>query len=98
MRFKFKDSKLERLYIIGEGANALPENVVRRFLMTVALIAQIPDERSLYAYKGLRFEKLKGDRAGEYSLRLNQQYRLCFEVQKDQEGNLVYILEIVDYH
>ncbi|MDI6795052.1 MAG: type II toxin-antitoxin system RelE/ParE family toxin, partial [bacterium] len=41
-----------------------------------------------------RLEKLAGDRSGQYSIRINDQWRICFEWQK---GN-VYKVEIVDYH
>lgn len=43
---------------------------------------------------GTRLEKLKGDRDGQYSIRLNDQYRICFEWR---DGN-AYNVEIVDYH
>jgi proteic killer suppression protein len=43
---------------------------------------------------GFRLEKLKGDRHGQYGIRINQQYRVCFEWH---EGN-AYRAEIVDYH
>jgi proteic killer suppression protein len=41
-----------------------------------------------------RLEKLSGDREGQYSIRINQQWRICFEWQK---GN-AYKVEIADYH
>ena len=41
-----------------------------------------------------RLEKLKGDRAGQYSIRINRQWRICF-VWRD---NQAYDVEIVDYH
>ena len=41
-----------------------------------------------------RLEKLSGDRAGQYSIRINQQWRVCFEWR---EGD-AYNVEIVDYH
>ncbi|MCM1125960.1 MAG: type II toxin-antitoxin system RelE/ParE family toxin [Lachnospiraceae bacterium] len=39
-------------------------------------------------------EKLAGDRDGQYSIRINDQYRICFR----PEGNNFYDVEIVDYH
>ena len=39
-------------------------------------------------------EKLSGDREGQYSIRINDQYRICFR----EENNDYYELEIVDYH
>lgn len=41
-----------------------------------------------------RLEKLKGDRAGQWSIRINDQWRICFEWR---DGN-AYKVEIVDYH
>ena len=41
-----------------------------------------------------RLEKLDGDRKGQYNIRINDQYRICFQV----EGNNFFDVEIVDYH
>jgi proteic killer suppression protein len=43
---------------------------------------------------GLRLESLKGDRAGQFSVRINRQYRVCFEWVDGEAVNM----EIVDYH
>ena len=43
---------------------------------------------------GLRLEKLSGDREGQYSIRINDQYRICFEWRDDG----AYDVEITDYH
>ena len=61
-------------------------------------IAEAVDERDLYALKGLRYEKLKGDRAGERSLRLNDQWRLIVRPVSEADGRVMLIIEIVDYH
>jgi proteic killer suppression protein len=52
------------------------------------------DLRDLLAPPGNRLEKLHGDRAGQYSIRINDQWRICFywETGKARE------VEIVDYH
>jgi proteic killer suppression protein len=52
----------------------------------------------LYKRHGLHFEKLKGDRLGEYSMRLNEQYRLIATVEEDAQGAIIVIHDIVDYH
>jgi len=41
-----------------------------------------------------RLEKLAGDRAGQYSIRINDQWRICF----DWQDNAAYNVEITDYH
>jgi proteic killer suppression protein len=43
---------------------------------------------------GLRLEALKGDRRGQYSIRINDQFRICFEWRDGDAHNV----EIVDYH
>jgi proteic killer suppression protein len=43
---------------------------------------------------GLRLEKLKGNRAGQYSMRVNDQYRLCFTWKRDGAHSV----ELTDYH
>jgi proteic killer suppression protein len=53
-------------------------------------------KNTLRALPGNRLETLKGDRAGQYSIRINQQWRLCFEWPVGQPGPSN--VEIVDYH
>ena len=43
---------------------------------------------------GNRMEALKGKRAGQYSIRINEQWRICFQWKKGE----VFAVEIVDYH
>ena len=52
--------------------------------------------RDLAALPGNRFEALHGDRKGQYSIRVNDQWRICFEWPKDSPGPVN--VEIVDYH
>ncbi|MBP9838896.1 MAG: type II toxin-antitoxin system RelE/ParE family toxin [Proteobacteria bacterium] len=49
---------------------------------------------SLKAWAGLKLELLKGDRKGQLSIRINDQYRICFWFKEGQ----AYDVEIVDYH
>jgi toxin HigB-1 len=62
------------------------------------LIRAVPDETHLYNFKGLRFERLRGKRAHQRSLRLNGQYRLILEVEDRPGGNLAVVIAIEDYH
>lgn len=52
--------------------------------------------QDLAALPGNRFEALKGDRKGQYSIRINDQWRICFEWPKRSSGPEN--VEIVDYH
>lgn len=64
----------------------------------MAIIDSAADERDLYAFKGLRFEKLLGDRTGERSIRLNRQFRLILWLERDDQGKYLSISDIEDYH
>jgi proteic killer suppression protein len=52
--------------------------------------------KDLAALPGNRLEALKGDRAGQYSIRINDQWRICFEWPEGSPGPIK--VEIVDYH
>lgn len=52
--------------------------------------------QDLAALPGNRFESLKGDRKGQYSIRINDQWRVCFEWPEESPGPSN--VEIVDYH
>ena len=50
--------------------------------------------KALGAVPGNRLEKLKGDREGQFSIRVNEQFRICFEWNNGDAYNV----ELVDYH
>ena len=52
--------------------------------------------KDLAAISGNRLEALKGDRAGQYSIRINDQWRICFEWPAGSAGPIN--VEITDYH
>jgi proteic killer suppression protein len=98
LRFYFADNKLERLYTEEKGAHKYPEGVADAFFEVMAVIAGARDERDLRALKSLRYEKLKGKRSHQRSLRLNDQFRLVVEREEDEDGYLFRIVAIEDYH
>lgn len=70
---------------------AAVERIARRKLEVLAAAARLDDLRSP---PGNRLEALKGDRAGQHSIRINGQWRICF---RWRDGD-AYDVEIVDYH
>jgi len=67
------------------------ESVIRRKLRQLEIAGVLEDLR---VPPGNRLETLKGDRAGQYSIRVNDQFRICFRwTQAGPED-----VEIVDYH
>jgi proteic killer suppression protein len=61
-------------------------------------IRSAPDERDLYALKSLHFEKLKGQRSHQHSIRLNDQWRLILEFKGKAPNKTIVIVAIEDYH
>jgi len=99
MRFSFLNYEVRELYETGYCRSLrLQEGVIRGFFKAMLRIESAPNLQQLANNKGLRLEKLRGNRAGQYSVRLNDQYRLVFTAERDDEGDFVLIIEIVDYH
>jgi proteic killer suppression protein len=67
------------------------ENIARRKL---EIIDAVENLEGLKVPPSNHLEKLKGDRLGQYSIRVNRQYRICF----DYRNGDFYNVEIVDYH
>jgi proteic killer suppression protein len=96
MRFSFATDNLADLY--EYGSNKYHPYLIKAYRRVIDVIAVAPDERTLRGIKGLRMEKLQGDRNEQYSVRVSDQYRLIFTITRDDEGNYLLIIEIVDYH
>ena len=62
------------------------------------LLEQAPDERTLRNWKSLNYKKLSGDREDQRSIRVNDQYRIVFELLEDERPPAIRILEIDDTH
>ena len=98
MHFEFKKKRLELLYYQEKGAHKYPPEVIDAFFEKMSVIEAAVDIRDLYVMKSLHFEKMKGARSDERSIRLNKQFRLTLQIIKDEQGNWLLILDIEDYH
>jgi proteic killer suppression protein len=88
----FSSRDTERLYYRDAVRRfAAIERVARRKLRELNSVASL---RDLSNVPGNRLEALKGDRRGQYSIRINHQWRICFVWR----GGDAYEVEIVDYH
>lgn len=88
--FKCKDTK--KLY--NKKFVRKFSGVERQARIKLDRIDAAPTLKALTALPGNRFEALIGNRKGQYSIRINDQYRVCF---KWEEGH-AHDVEIVDYH
>ena len=78
----------------GERPRRLPLNVMSVAIRKIAQLDAVQSVNELSVPPGNRLEKLSGTRQGQYSIRINDQWRLCFRFV---EGN-VYDVEMVNYH
>lgn len=78
--------------------SGFPQAVEKKFRLRVQQIMSFIDEREFYAIKSLHFEKLKGDRSHQHSIRLNDQWRMILEFEGEAPNKKVIIVGIEDYH
>lgn len=88
----FKDKDTQTLY--ETGANRRFGTVVRVALRKLDMIAAATSVETLRVPPGNRLEKLSGKREGQWSIRINDQWRVCFEWTGTNAANV----EICDYH
>jgi toxin HigB-1 len=98
MDVAFEDSYLDRLETDGAYDGGYSPAIVKAFRKRLQVIRAAHDERDLYALKSLHFERLKGNRDHQYSMRLNDQWRLILELQSEAPNKVVMIVSIEDYH
>ena len=89
----FAERDTERLFQ-RERVRRFPAGLLRLMLRKVGLVDAAEQLEDLRVPPGNRLEKLKSDRAGQHSIRINDQWRVCF---RWKDGN-AYDVEIVDYH
>jgi len=89
----FGDKETRELYRIGKSKR-FPPDIWRRALRKLEVIDKAETLDDLRVPPGNRLEALKGDRAGYYSIRINDQWRITF---KFQNGNALEV-KIEDYH
>lgn len=89
----FKDKETERVYY-REVSGKLPNDIQQSALRKLRMINNATNINDLRIPPANRLEKLSGVRSGQYSIRINDQWRICF-IWKDSDA---YNVEITDYH
>lgn len=98
MLVRFATKALDRLESDTQFDGGFPADVVSAFRRRMQFIRSASDERAFYAMKSLHFEKLKGDRSHQRSMRLNDQWRLVMEFAGAAQEKMVIIVSVEDYH
>ncbi len=98
MKTGYGNKSLKRIRDEAGFTGGFSDAIVAAFREVVQFIESAPDERAFGAMRSLNFEKLKGNRDGQYSMRLNKQWRLILEFEGKGSDKKLRIVEIVDYH
>jgi proteic killer suppression protein len=99
MHYRFKRKDLEALYLFdGPHTSYWGQTVIEKYRERVDLIASATDERDFRQLKALHFERLRGARSHQFSMRLNKQWRLILEFDRSGDPVIVDIVNIEDYH
>ena len=89
----FRNKETEKIFN-RQFSGKLPRNIQRVARKKLVILDAAPRLNDLRIPPGNQFEALKGDRKGQHSIRINDQWRICF---KWSDGN-AYDVEITDYH
>jgi len=89
----FKDAETEKIYR-RERSRKLPSDIQQVALRKLRMINNAINLNDLRIPPANRLEKLSGNRARQYSIRINDQWRICFE----WNGSDAFNVEITDYH
>ena len=89
----FASKETERLFR-RQFSRKLPENIQRKARMKLEILDAAERLDDLRNPPANRLEKVSGEREGQYSIRINSQWRICFRWQE----NAAHGVEIVDYH
>ena len=95
----FGEKYLEELYVNGrcsDKKHRFQPHVVKRYQQRVQQLVAAPRAESLYQFGSLRFEALRGDKKGLYSVRVNDQYRIEFSLAADDDSMLLTVCNIVE--
>lgn len=98
MRIVFADDELALIETDQAGMTRLGVVVIKSARRKLTVLRAAVDDRSLRNWKSLHYEKLRGDCEGLRSIRLNDQYRMVFELDEETEPQTATILKIEDYH
>ncbi|MGB8478195.1 MAG: type II toxin-antitoxin system RelE/ParE family toxin [Acidobacteriaceae bacterium] len=88
----FADGEIQTLFLTGRSRGFA--GIARMALRKLDVLDSAKRLEDLKIPNGNRLEMLKGDRAGQHSIRINDRYRICFRWQNGQSWDV----EIVDYH
>ena len=97
MEIEFKNQHLKLIETERAAETGFPVAIIKSCRKKLVFLRSATDERTLREWKSLHYEKLSGDRDGQRSIRLNDQWRLVFELYAACNPHKITILSVEDY-
>src|SRR5580700_6083422 len=94
----FEDAGLALIETDQAAQTRLPVAVIQSARRKLNAIRAATDERTLRNWKSLHYEKLKGNRSDQRSIRLNDQWRLVFRLDDQYTPQKITVIAVEDYH
>jgi proteic killer suppression protein len=98
MEVLFANETLGLVETEDAGKTRLPVAVIKSARRKLTILRAAPDDRSLRNWKSLHYERLKGNREGQRSIRLNDQYRMVLTIDEETNPPTATVIAIEDYH
>lgn len=101
MEIIFRNDNLKDLYInafTSKFAKQYSQWIIKNYVKCITLLWSLPNSNEIKKFKWLSFEKLNKYKDGDYSIRINNQYRIIFNILKDNNIEIIEITDLTDYH
>lgn len=98
MKVEIRDKRLALIRTDRAAETKLPFPVIKSLRQKLIVLEAAPDERTLRNWKSLHYEKLSGDREGQRSIRINDQWRLVFTLDEATTPPTIIVSGVEDYH
>ncbi len=99
MEVTFEKKYLKELFENGrcsDKKHRFQPQIIKNYRKRIEQLQSAPSPETLYQFRSLNLEVLKGDKAGLYSIRVNDQYRIEFSIDKNSEHPILSICNIVE--
>ncbi len=97
MRIAYADTTLALIETDQAGMTRLPVAVIKSARRRLTTLRAARDDRSLRNWKSLHYETMKGNREGQKSVRVNDQYRMVFNLDEETDPQTITVLTIEGY-
>ena len=99
MELKFDKKCLSEFYYEGtcsDKKHRYQPQVIKNYKKCIDLLEMVPGVESLYKYNALNYERLRGNKEGLESIRVNDQYRIEFETKHIESETIITVCNIIE--